>query len=344
MQSEIDHGAGGDALADVLRHGGLQGRMFCRTTLSPPWSLAIPADRLAHFHHAERGGFRLRVEGLPEPWVVGPGETVVLPHGAGHVLDDGSGAAPQAIGDLVGGLSRGRGCTIVGGRIGDHDGDRDGGAGETRLLCGSFRFRPGFDDLVLGHLPPALVLGGGDDRARDVLRLIAAEVRGARPGAALVLARLVEVLFVQVVRNWLDRAGPIAPSWLAGLGDDRLASALDAMHGDPGRRWTVDALARACGMSRSAFAARFVAAVGSSPLAYLKAWRIRLAQEQLAEGRASIGEVARSVGYTTEPGFHNAFKDVTGMTPGAWRREAGSAVSSPEGGFTRVDERAGRIP
>lgn len=103
--------------------------------------------------------------------------------------------------------------------------------------------------------------------------------------------------------------------------DPQLRRALDAMHGDAERAWTVDDLAAVAAMSRSAFAQRFHGVVGQSPLGYLAEWRMQLAYDWLQQG-GTVLDVALRCGYRTEPAFHRAFKRHTGLTPGSVRRAA----------------------
>src|SRR5579884_213969 len=107
--------------------------------------------------------------------------------------------------------------------------------------------------------------------------------------------------------------------WLRALGDPRIAPALRLMHGDPGRAWHLDELAKACAMSRTSFAFHFRAAAGVAPLTYLTEWRMRLAERALEEENTPVAVIGRSLGYTSESAFSNAFKRVTGKSPNAHR-------------------------
>jgi AraC-like DNA-binding protein len=151
----------------------------------------------------------------------------------------------------------------------------------------------------------------------SVLRLIATEARRQSSGASLAVSRLVEVLFIQALRAWLEsRDQDATAGWLRALKDARIASALGAMHTKPGHSWTVAQLASAARMSRSPFAARFRETVGEAPLAYLTRWRMFLASGLLEEGGLGLKEVADRVGYGSEASFSKAFKSFAGIPPG----------------------------
>jgi AraC-like DNA-binding protein len=311
----------GDILSDVLRFIGLEGRVFCRATLSSPWALDIPADGLVHFHYLERGQCQLRLPESAGGRSVSAGELVVLTSGSGYILCDAQGREPIAIGALVERSPRGASCALV----------KYGGDGEeTRMLCGSFRFHRNREALLLPQLPDVMVLSPREEAEghllESVLRLIALEARRQPGGASLVISRLVEGLFIQALRAWLEsRDQDTTARWLRALKDARIASALGAMHTKPGHSWTVAQLAAAARMSRSPFAARFRETVGEAPLSYLTRWRMYLAASLLEEGGLGLKEVADRVGYGSEASFSKAFKSFAGIPPGRWRERQANA-------------------
>ncbi len=74
------------------------------------------------------------------------------------------------------------------------------------------------------------------------------------------------------------------------------------------------------GLSRAAFSRKFAALVGQPPMAYLTWWRMATAARLLRDSEASLGVIARRVGYTSEYAFANAFKRQYGIAPGRYRR------------------------
>lgn len=114
------------------------------------------------------------------------------------------------------------------------------------------------------------------------------------------------------------------------MGDRRLAPALALMHAEPARAWTLEDLARATGMSRTAFAVRFRAVMDMPPLTYLTHWRMLLAERELRNG-ASIGKAAEAIGYTSESAFSHAFKRILGTAPGRLRHASRSAATPAAG-------------
>jgi AraC-like DNA-binding protein len=134
------------------------------------------------------------------------------------------------------------------------------------------------------------------------------------------LAKLSELMFVEALRRYVENLPPQGKGWLAGVRDAQIGRALALLHGDPGRAWTVDALAREVALSRSALAERFAVLVGESPIQYLIRWRLALAAQMLRAGREAIARVAERSGYESETAFSRAFRREFGVGPAAWRK------------------------
>lgn len=197
----------------------------------------------------------------------------------------------------------------------------DAGAG-TVVVCGKLQLEPDTQRFLLAPLPEILVISTGGSEVPTIVpaivNLMWNEVRGQEVPLTATISRLADVLVVQVlqfaVRNRLATSGVFA-----GLADPQLRRAIVGVIDSPERPWTVDSLAVAAAMSRSAFAARFLAVVGSSPLQFIRDWRMRRAKMLLREGR-SVATVAALVGYDSEVAFAKAFKRLMGAGPGAIRR------------------------
>lgn len=138
-------------------------------------------------------------------------------------------------------------------------------------------------------------------------------------GGESMLGRISELMFVDVVRRYLETLPPDRGSWLAGLRDPYVGRALTALHEFPARDWTLEALAQEAALSRSAFADRFSNFVGQPPMQYLAAWRMQLATNYLRSGTESVSSVAARVGYESEAAFSRAFKKTMGAPPSEWR-------------------------
>ncbi len=206
------------------------------------------------------------------------------------------------------------------------------GEGEaTTLVCGFIGcdLRP-FNP-VLGTLPRLLHLpaGPGEPWSQPFLHLVAAESTSRRPGSEALLARASEMLFIDAVRRHVERLPETSGGWLAGLRDRFVGRALALLHERPAAPWSVEALSREVGLSRSALHERFLAFVGQAPMQYLGSWRMQLASRMLLDTQSSVASIALEVGYESEAAFARAFKRSAGAPPAAWRRLQRSPVSDP---------------
>lgn len=148
-----------------------------------------------------------------------------------------------------------------------------------------------------------------------------AQSAARRPGSAMVLARLSEVLFAEAVRQYMDSLPKDQSGWLSALHDRYVGRALALLHDRATHPWTLDELSRDVGLSRSALGERFTALVGKPPMQYLTSWRIAIAASRLRRGEGSILRIATDVGYESEAAFSRAFKRECGLPPAAWRRK-----------------------
>ncbi len=308
-----------DALSGTLSLLEVRGSVFCRAALSRPYAVHTKGSEAAIFHVIVRGAGWIEVAGMDQPTPFRAGDLLVLPHGHPHVLCDPPGTRSVHIRALPSDPGA-DGLPCV------HHG---GGGVDTSILCGSFHFGAEARAALLPSLPPLIAASGtaGSTAAwlDATLRLLADEVASDRPGAAIVVERLADVLFIQALRAWVTQQQDQGGSWLVALGDPQLSRALAALHEHPGQHWTAARLARAAGMSRSAFYQRFERAVGEAPAAYVTRWRMLVARRGLRRGD-SIYQVAERVGYTSEAAFSRAFKRAVGASPSVWRREAISGV------------------
>jgi AraC-like DNA-binding protein len=175
---------------------------------------------------------------------------------------------------------------------------------------------------VADALPSTLIVRGFAQREPLMVALIdgldCAGLCGARPGDGVIYGRIATTVVSVALRSWSEM-GCATQRWLNRVDDPFIARAVDAMHADPGRSWTLEALARLAAMSRSAFAERFRAAVDRTPLGYLAELRMEAAKRMLVRGDESVAEIASTLGYASEDGFSRAFRRHTGSAPSRWR-------------------------
>lgn len=308
-----------DALSTALAELRLESSLYCRIEAAGPWGVRYDPMPMTGFHVVLRGRAVLDHDGTATPLSVG--DCVVVPHGAGHVV--------RAVATPAGSRHvRGMPQLMASRPPADDRGVLRLGAPAaptTTYLCGVFRFALHADNPLLAALPP-LLLARGDEGLlgwiESELAPAAREAGEGRAGADLVLSRLSDVLLVRVLRAHLSALPVAEASWLSALRDGAIAKAMAAIHREPERPWTVEALGAVAGMSRSRFSARFTELVGRPPLTYLTDWRMWRARALLREGRLPLAEVARALGYQSEAAFSVAFARTVGMPPGRYRRAA----------------------
>lgn len=318
--------AAGDVLSDVLRAIRLAGSLqFClmpsgawQTDGKPAMAkLASGAGAVMPFHIVVDGSCWLRLEGRET--VLGAGDVVAFPFGTGHQLGAGRGGSlitPTR--DLP--PKPWRELPVL------RYGDEGGGPGAVRLLCGYLQcdttsFRP-----LRNALPTLLHVRAGESADAGWLKAtiaqIVAEVDAPRSGGLSMLERLTEITFIELLRHQIASANPAPSGWLAALADPALGRCLALIHEAPRREWTVRELAAASGLSRSSLAERFEAMLDSSPIRYLRDWRLYLASVALGTTARPIAAIADEAGYGTEAAFSRAFSRAYGAPPAAWRQTA----------------------
>ncbi|HTU85750.1 MAG TPA: AraC family transcriptional regulator [Solirubrobacteraceae bacterium] len=279
-----------DLLSELLRSVRLCGERI--VAYAPPRGFSTGFTDIGTLHLIEAGELVLRVDGNSHVERVTRGDAILLPRGDPHEISDaGDGAAATE---------------------------------PARWLCGTFTIGDPQASHLLASLPAAIVLRGARGPALEGLevarRMLLFEMQSPSQGSAVMVARILDLLFIQILRA--SAAGTDAePNWLVGALDPQIGPALSAIHRDPGHAWTVQELARACSLSRSALAARFVARVGKPPATYLAHVRLDGAADLLRDSSLPVALIAQNVGYRSEAAFSRAFTRRYGTPPARWRGE-----------------------
>ncbi|MFG2907614.1 AraC family transcriptional regulator [Kitasatospora sp. NPDC048286] len=298
-----------DVLSDVVATLRTGEPRSARVAWRAPWGQRFPGAPGAGFQVVLRGSCWL----LPEtggPVRLAAGDVLFLPRGQGHALADHPGtplAAPR--------------CEPPPQPYGSAGADLP--EPDTVTLCGAYQLDPVHAHPLLRDVPDVLHLPARPGRHPELhaaVGLLAGELERPRPGAAAAVPALLDTLLLFILRAWSEQsAGGPEHGWAAALADPALGRALQAVHADPGRAWTVGSLAAEAGLSRAAFARRFTAAVGRPPLGYVTWWRMALAARLLRDSDLPLGALAARVGYTSEFAFSHAFKRHHGLAPGRFR-------------------------
>lgn len=319
-----------DVLSDVLRAIRLTGAVFVDVDVKAPWSARTPsaqtllplvmpgADHLMSFHLVTEG--TVCVVTNSQTLRLGAGTIIVFPQGTSHIvcsdpaLPQGQGIDPFRLKSSASPPYRIRG----------------GGTGpeRSRMICGFFGCDAKPFNPLLTALPDVITGDAASEDAGDLAifyRLAVAEANASTPGGAATLVRLCELMLIEALRRHLQKAA-ISEGWLAGLSDSQIGRALVAIHSDPTRSWTVDALAGEAALSRTVFADRFNALIHETPMAYVASWRLQLAALRLAEG-GTVAAAAAEAGFDGEASFSRAFKRSTGQSPARWGKQRRQALA-----------------
>lgn len=309
-----------DLLTDVMEQVRLEGTVFFTAELHAPYGIAIDRPHRSPFYIALEGECELQVAGKVHR--VGPRDFILLPKAAPHIVRSDPKARIVPFDDwLAAHPLDAHGFTL-----------HRGPGGARRVLGGFFSTDALKANPLFGGLPPYILLRGSDPDVQrwlaPTIDFIRAEIDSGLQGSRTVLRRMADVLFIQALRAYAAR-NRAATGWLRGLGDPRVAKALTLMHQRFAEPWTLDSLARAAGTSRTALAVKFRELVGEAPMAYLTRWRITRAANRLRSERTSLTRVGESVGYHSDAVFSKAFRRVTGVSPGRYRRSAAQTAIAP---------------
>ena len=323
-----------DVLSEVLRVVRLQGALFYNGEFSAPWSVyaassrglaqyfGTDAEHVIVYHMLTEGRAAVRLEN-GHRLALTAGDIVMFPHGDKHVLENGP--SSQTIDDsehLTEVLSQGLKLW------------RMGGGGEvTKFVCGYLACDPRLSQVFLSGLPSVFKVsirnGASGQWLENSIRFSVEQADRSVPGGEAVLAKLSEVLFVETLRAYIAQLPAEQTGWLGGARDAEVGKVLALMHKDPAHPWTIAALARQAGLSRSVLAERFRHYLNQSPMAYLTRWRLQLGAQMLTTTNYSVAQIAAEVGYESEAAFNRAFKREFELPPARFRVQSRSAPQKP---------------
>jgi len=289
-----------------LRTISFRSEVYYRGQICEDWYLDTSGTGHINVHVVCHGDCWFKLPGLSEPVQLQAGDVVVLPHDAAHLLTSSPDLPTQ-----YGKISK------------PHQGPHNRAAPGTALFCGYLTVDKNAYRHVFAMLPDYVVIRSREDAGtasfRALIDLLFAETQADRLGASAILDRLADALMFYVIRHSVMQ-GAQSAGLVVALADKQIRPALTAMCDQPQQAWTVDALAERVFMSRSSFSERFGALVGKAPMEFLTDWRMQLARSWLEQDRLSVAEVAARCGYQSEAAFSKAFKRVTGVGPGEFRR------------------------
>jgi len=301
-----------------------RGAFALRTVMEPPWSLRVLAESPLTIIAVVSGEVWIMPdEGAPVR--LGPGD-VGLARAPEHYT---VAHAPDAAPDIF--IHPGQRCCNADGEsmidamthgIRTWGNDPDG---STVFMVGAYEALSDVSGQLLTALPPVLSLAA-DDWPSPLVPMLCDEVVKDEPGQAAVLDRMLDLLLAALLKAWFARPSAETPAWFGAQADPMVGRALQLIHEDPSRPWTLGQLAESAGASRASLARRFHDIVGEPPMTFLKNWRLALAADLLCRPGETVGTVAEKVGYSSPFSFSVAFKRARGISPKEHRANARSLL------------------
>ena len=317
-----------DVLSDVLRAVRLNGAVYFDIDAGYPWTGESPGtaeiatavmpgvEHVISFHAILSGScWAALSDGSTPALNLSAGDVVVFPGGAPNVMGSEAGARGEPdMAMYYKPVDKHLPFTLIRGGEGQE---------RTRFVCGYLGCDTRPFNPLLAALPPMLRVTKPTDGGRwvtDLFSMALQEGGSGRAGGETILAKLSELMFVEVIRCYIETLPAETRGWLSGLRDPHVGKALRLIHARPAEGWTLERLAREAGLSRTVFAERFSDYVGVSPVHYLTGWRLQLARRMLEQTGFGVARAAAEVGYESEAAFNRAFKKFVGVPPGAWRK------------------------
>lgn len=324
-----------DPITDIFRTMHVTAFGQHRLEATAPWGLVQEKEKkqaarstedgeatpdLAHFAMLARGNCWLNVEGIPDAMPLTGGDFFLLARDTPIVMRDSTRTRPKST------------FREVAATANNHVVQYGGGGAPTTIVCGSLSFERSILKPITQLLPRFILIKADQAHTyalHNTMNALASEMTEQAPGSGVVATRLAEVLFIQALRahiaseeEWRNTG------WLRAIFDPQIGVALTAVHDSVSTPWTVESMAEAAGMSRSAFAARFKQLLGQTPLEYLTEWRMQKAMQLLDQRDRKLIDVAKAVGYESDAAFNKVFKRKVGMNPGAYVRRRSEGPQS----------------
>ena len=242
------------------------------------------------------------------------GDFILLPRGEGHQLSSGDCLHYTTLENLPINVVNERFETLTFG----------GGGDNSILLCGAIVFKHPLTLRLLGLLPNYMTIRDSSERSsgiKSIVDMLYKETQNVEMAGVGAIARLADLLVITSLREHVELQQSSKFAWVGALEDARISKAIELVHKEPSKHWTLESLATEIGMSRTSFAVEFKRLVGNSPIDYLTEWRMTLAYLQLQNTQSSILSIALDYGYQSESAFSRAFKKTTGYSPGTVRKQ-----------------------
>jgi AraC-like DNA-binding protein len=282
-----------DLLTEVMADAGLRRRLLDSAVLPREGELRFPCSKSLGLHVVLRGSVDLLATSLEAPLRLQAGDVALMARGCEHRLA----AVPPLQAAPADALA-------------------------PAVLSGAYQFWHTPVHPLFAQLPDWTVLRADAQPRLGPLALttalLAAEVERPGLGGQSLGHALLDAALTYALREVLQQ--PAGAGWALAIQDPRVRRAVELMHADSARPWTLHSLAQAVGLSRTALAQRFRDTLGDTPLNHLRSLRMQKAMRQLSETDDTLDRVAQQVGYQDAFGFSKVFKRTVGVAPREFRR------------------------
>lgn len=301
-----------DLLTDIFRQAGLRRRLLDQRHLRDATALQFPCERSMGLHVVTDGQVYLHSTSLPQPLCLQAGDMAIMARGCVHFV-----STHEDLGAVQ---------TVAL----DHawpapEAGAPDASPHNALISGAYQFWHNPVHPFFAEMPDWLVLTTQDGpypkTIAHSMQLLQQELALRELGSETLVYGLLDVIFVLLMREMLQRQGERTSCWSHGIQDPQVMKAVHAMHDDCARAWTLDALAQHAGLSRTSLAERFRESMGNTPLNYLRTVRMQKAMAALSESERSLEQIAQEVGYTDAFSFSKVFKRTVGLAPRDFRRQ-----------------------
>jgi AraC-like DNA-binding protein len=311
-----------DPLADVLKTIRLSGSAYFCSDFTSPWGMDISAGEQGMFHVVINGSCYLQLENNEEVIHLQQGDIVAFPTGGAHWISDHEKSPRLPATEVVEKILAGNNPFInLGSALTASD-------KTDTLLCGAFSYDRAIKHPFLNDLPCFIHIEANQtpqlEWLRDLVKVLSNEAKNPSPGSSLIVDRLTEVLFIQLIRFYIQllmKSSHRDMGYMAALNDVQIGRSLNLIHGEQNALLTVERLADLVALSRTAFSEKFSKMVGMPPKSYLLNWRMQRAKIDLQENNLKMFTVAENAGYASEASFSKAFKSFFSLTPGQVRKK-----------------------
>ncbi len=310
-----------DALADILNTIRLSANTYFCSEFAPPWGMEIDKGNDGIFHVVVDGSCWLNINNTKDPIHLCTGDIVAFPTGGAHSISDTLESKMLPGSQVVENILSGH--NPFHNQLSNHPASSSTPQQNT-LMCGSFHYDSSFNHPFLKDLPCFIHIKAKETPElswlRSLISVLANEARLPAPGSTVMVDRLTEVLFIQLMRTHME-ASPDRLNYMTALADPQIGSALNHIHAETESHWTVERLGEAVSLSRTSFTDKFSRLVGIPPKTYLVNWRMQKAKTQLETTNTPMIDIAENSGYSSEAAFSKAFKQFFDTTPGRTRRK-----------------------